>query len=176
MMDKSYKMNRFGGYVGQIGVSQSQSFGQKAAFSLVAMLTMILLLGNSVAWAQGRTVTGKVSDPSGASLPGVSVQIKGTQRGTNTDADGKYSLANVPDNATLVLSFIGYTSQEVAVGNRSILDVKLADDTKALEEVVVYGVTPEEPPSGSWLSAGFDLSRSRGLPPCGIDGSDSHHS
>ncbi|MVM29683.1 SusC/RagA family TonB-linked outer membrane protein [Spirosoma sp. HMF4905] len=139
MMNKSYKMNRFGGYVGQIGNSQSKSFGQKASRSFMAILAMILLLGNSVAWAQGRTVTGKVTDPSGASLPGVSVQIKGTQRGTNTDADGKYSLANVPDNATLVLSFIGYTSQEVAVGNRSTVDVKLSDDTKALDEVVVVG-------------------------------------
>ncbi|GAB4054754.1 SusC/RagA family TonB-linked outer membrane protein [Spirosoma litoris] len=139
MMDKSYKMNRFGGYVGQVGFSQPKSFSQKAALSLMTIMAMILLVGNSVAWAQGRTVTGTVTDPAGASLPGVSVQIKGTQRGTNTDAEGKYSLANVPDNATLVLSFIGYTSQEVAVGNRSVVDVKLADDTKALEEVVVVG-------------------------------------
>ena len=138
-MDKSYKMNRFGGYVGQVGSSQSQSFGRKALFGFLTMLTMILLLGNSVAWAQGSTVTGKVTDPTGSALPGVSVQLKGTQRGTNTDADGKYSLANVPTNATLVLSFIGYTSQEVAVGNRSVVDVKLSDDTKALEEVVVVG-------------------------------------
>lgn len=138
-MDKSYKKNHFGGYVGQIGVSQSQAFGRKAIYSVLSMLVMVLLLGNSAAWAQGRTVTGKVTDPSGAALPGVSVQVKGTQRGTNTDAEGKYSLANVQDNATLVYSFIGYTSQEVAVGNRSTVDVKLADDTKALEEVVVVG-------------------------------------
>ncbi len=137
-MDKSYKLNRFGGNVGQVGTFQPQSFNQKSFVSFLVMLVM-LLLSNSAVWAQGRTVTGTVSDPSGASLPGVSVQIKGTQRGTNTDAEGKYSLANVPDNATLVLSFIGYTSQEVAVGNRSAVDVKLADDTKALEEVVVVG-------------------------------------
>lgn len=138
-MDKSYKMNRFGGNVGQVGTLQPQSFNRKALVSFLAMLVMMLLLSNSAAWAQGRTITGTVTDPSGASLPGVSVQIKGTQRGTNSDAEGKYSLANVPDNATLVLSFIGYTSQEVAVGNRSTVDVKLADDTKALEEVVVVG-------------------------------------
>ncbi len=138
-MEKSYKLNRFGGNVGQVGVFQPQSFRQKALFSFLTMLALVLLLGNSAAWAQGRTVTGTVTDPSGASLPGVSVQIKGTQRGTNTDADGKYSMANVPDNATLVLSFIGYTSQEIAVGNRSTVDVKLSDDTKALEEVVVVG-------------------------------------
>ena len=139
MMDKSYTINRFGDYVGQVGKFQPRSFGQKALTGFLTMLAMVLLLGNQAVWAQGRTVTGKVTDPAGSGLPGVSVQIKGTQRGTNTDADGKYSLANVPDNATLVLSFIGYTSQEVAVGNRSTLDVKLADDTKALEEVVVVG-------------------------------------
>lgn len=138
MMNKSYKLNRYGGYVGQVGTCQLQSFGRKA-LCFLSVLTMALLLTNSVAWAQGRTVTGTVTDPTGGSLPGVSVQIKGTQRGTNTDANGKYSLANVPDNTTLVLSFIGYTSQEVAVGNRSTVDVKLADDTKALEEVVVVG-------------------------------------
>lgn len=138
-MDKSYIMNRFGGNVGQAEKLQPQSFSQKAFGSFLAMLVMMLLLGNSAAWAQGRTITGTVTDPSGSALPGVSVQIKGTQRGTNSDADGKYSLANVPDNATLVLSFIGYTSQEVAVGNRSTVDVKLSDDTKALEEVVVVG-------------------------------------
>jgi iron complex outermembrane receptor protein len=100
---------------------------------------MILLLSSQAVWAQDRTITGKVTDPTGSALPGVSVQIKGTQRGTNTDATGAFSLSNVPDNATLVLSFIGYTTQEVAVGNRSTLDVRLADDTKALEEVVVVG-------------------------------------
>ncbi|WP_420149362.1 SusC/RagA family TonB-linked outer membrane protein [Spirosoma sp.] len=139
MMNKSYNMNRVSGYVGQVGYSQPQSQGRKALFSFLSMLAMVLLLGNSAAWAQGRTVTGTVTDPAGGALPGVSVQIKGTQRGTNTGADGKYSLANVPDNATLVFSFIGFTSQEAAVGNRSTVDVKLADDTKALEEVVVVG-------------------------------------
>ncbi|WP_338872885.1 TonB-dependent receptor [Spirosoma sp. SC4-14] len=138
MMDKSYTINHTRGYVGLVELTQPQSLKQKTILGFLVMLVM-LLLSNSVAWAQGRTVTGTVTDPAGASLPGVSVQIKGTQRGTNTDADGKYSINNVPDNATLVFSFIGYTSQEVAVGNRSTADVKLADDAKALEEVVVVG-------------------------------------
>jgi len=138
MMDKSYTSNHNRGYVGQVGTSQPQSFAWNA-LRVLSMLVMVLLLSNSAAWAQGRTVTGTVTDPTGSKLPGVSVQIKGTQRGTNTDAEGKYSLTNVPDNATLVLSFIGYTSQEVAVGNRTTADVKLAEDTKALEEVVVVG-------------------------------------
>jgi iron complex outermembrane receptor protein len=138
MMNKSYNMNHFGGYVGQVGHSQPRAFRRKALFSFLTMLAMVLL-GVQTAWAQGRTVTGTVTDPTGAGLPGVSIQIKGTQRGTNSDAEGKYSLANVPDNATLVFSFIGFTPQEVAVGNRTTVDAKLADDTKALEEVVVVG-------------------------------------
>ncbi|MBN8823031.1 MULTISPECIES: TonB-dependent receptor [unclassified Spirosoma] len=151
MMDKSYKINRFGEYVGQVGKSQPQLVRQNTLFGFLSMLVMLLLLGNSAAWAQGRTVTGRVTDPAGSGLPGVSVQIKGTQRGTNTDADGKYSLANVPDNATLVMSFIGYTSQEVVVGARSTVDVKLSDDTKALEEVVVvgYGTSKRKDLTGS---------------------------
>ncbi|AQG81269.1 SusC/RagA family TonB-linked outer membrane protein [Spirosoma montaniterrae] len=151
MMDKSYSQNRTVGCVGQVEATQLQSSSRKTLFSFLTMLVMVLLLGSQNAWAQGRTVTGTVTDPTGSGLPGVSVQIKGTQRGTNTDADGKYSLANVPDNATLVLSFIGYTTQEVAVGNRSTLDVKLADDTKALEEVVVvgYGTSKKKDLTGS---------------------------
>ena len=155
-MDKSYTINRFGGYVGLVGHFQPQSFGRKASLSFLAMLAMILLLSNSVAWAQGRTVTGKVTDPTGFGLPGVSVQIKGTQRGTNTDADGKYTIANVSDGATLILSFIGYATQEVSVGNRSTVDVKLVDDTKALQEVVVvgYGTQKVKDATGSVASLG----------------------
>ncbi|WP_461074640.1 SusC/RagA family TonB-linked outer membrane protein [Spirosoma flavus] len=137
MMDKSYKLNRFGGFVGQVEASQPQR--RKGLVCFLSMLVMAMLLGNSAAWAQGRTITGRVTDPAGSGLPGVSVQIKGTQRGTNSDAEGKYSINNVPDNATLVFSFIGFTSQEVPVGNQSSVDVKLSDDTKALEEVVVVG-------------------------------------
>ena len=139
MMNNSYKIDHFNGSVGQVGATRQQSLGQKAMYSFLTMLAIVLLLSNSAAWAQGRTVTGTVTDPSGAGLPGVSVQLKGTQRGTNTDANGKYSLSDVPDNATFVLSFIGYATQEVAVGNRTAVDVKLADDAKALEEVVVVG-------------------------------------
>ncbi|MBD2751978.1 SusC/RagA family TonB-linked outer membrane protein [Spirosoma validum] len=156
MMDKSYKMNRFNGFVGQVGVIQPQPLGRKALVSFLSILAMVLLLGNSVAWAQGRTVTGKVTDPTGFGLPGVSVQVKGTQRGTNTDANGAYTIANVPDGATLVMSFIGYATQEVPVGNRATVDVQLVDDTKALQEVVVvgYGTQRVKDATGSVSSLG----------------------
>ena len=88
---------------------------------------------------QGKTITGKVTDTSGFPLPGVTIIIKGTTRGTVTDADGNYSLSNVPDDATLVFSFVGMESQEVQVGNRTKIDVVMQEETVSLEEVVAIG-------------------------------------
>lgn len=89
--------------------------------------------------AQDRTVKGKVSaQDDGMGLPGVSVSIKGTTRGAVTDATGNYQLA-VGNNSTLVFSFLGYLTQEVAVGSRTTIDVALVSDVKALSEVVVTG-------------------------------------
>ncbi|RCR68435.1 SusC/RagA family TonB-linked outer membrane protein [Larkinella punicea] len=85
------------------------------------------------------SISGTVIDESGAGLPGVSVVLKGTTRGTTTDSKGFYQV-NVPDEkAVLVFSFVGYISQEVTVGNRSTVGVKLENDTKSLSEVVVVG-------------------------------------
>ena len=84
------------------------------------------------------TVTGRVVDEKGAGLPGVNVVIKGGTNGAQTDADGKFSLS-VPAGATLVFSFVGYTSQEVVVGSQTTISVALAPDAKALSEVVVVG-------------------------------------
>ncbi|MFD2934259.1 TonB-dependent receptor [Spirosoma flavum] len=86
-----------------------------------------------------RAVSGSVSDEAGAGLPGVSVVVKGTQRGTTTDANGQYRINLLTGDAVLVYSFVGYLSQEVTVGDRSELNVKLATDTKNLNEVVVVG-------------------------------------
>lgn len=86
-----------------------------------------------------QTVTGKITDENGAQLPGVSVLVKGTQRGTTTDQDGKYSVS-VPDGkVSLVFSYVGYLSQEIVVGNQSTINLSLSPDTKALSEVVVVG-------------------------------------
>ncbi|SFG33536.1 SusC/RagA family TonB-linked outer membrane protein [Pontibacter chinhatensis] len=88
---------------------------------------------------RANTLTGKVSDENGMGLPGVTVVLKGTTRGTTTDANGNFSLS-VPDaNGTLVFSFIGYLPQEVQINNQSTFQISLAPDTKALEEVVVVG-------------------------------------
>ncbi|MES2730144.1 MAG: SusC/RagA family TonB-linked outer membrane protein [Bacteroidota bacterium] len=91
----------------------------------------------SQVWAQDRVITGKViSFEDGNSLPGVNVQIKGTQMGTATAADGSYQIT-VPNNASLIFSFIGLTSVEAVVGNQTIINIKMASDIKQLSEVVV---------------------------------------
>lgn len=84
------------------------------------------------------TVSGTVTSASGESMPGVNVVEKGTSNGTTTDIDGKYSLS-VQENATLVFSFIGYQTQEMAVGGQTVINVVLSEDARNLEEVVVVG-------------------------------------
>lgn len=87
-----------------------------------------------------QTITGRVTDGStGSGLPGVSVVVKGTSRGTTTDTDGNYRLTVPDQGVTLVFSFIGYATQEIAAGSRSSIDVILASDDKTLGEVVVVG-------------------------------------
>ncbi len=105
-----------------------------------AALTLILVLICTLqTFAQDVTVSGKVTDPADNSpLPGVNITVKGTTTGTVTDGTGAYSIA-VPGNSTLVYSFIGYTTQEIPVNNRSTIDVALAGDVQALSEVVVIG-------------------------------------
>ena len=88
---------------------------------------------------QGVQVSGIVNDDTGAPVPGVNVIEKGTTNGTATDVDGRYSLMVSNQDAVLVFSFIGYTTQEVAVGGRSSIEVSLAPDTQTLQEVVVVG-------------------------------------
>jgi TonB-linked SusC/RagA family outer membrane protein len=87
-----------------------------------------------------RTLKGRVTDKSsGEGLPGVNVVVKGTSTGTSTDTNGNYTI-NVADNgSTLVFSFVGYISQEVEVGTRSVVDLAIESDSKALSEVVVIG-------------------------------------
>ncbi|TRX51316.1 TonB-dependent receptor [Fulvivirga sp. M361] len=84
-------------------------------------------------------VTGTIVSDEGEELPGVNVLVKGTNMGTVTDINGNYRL-NVPDdNAVLVFSFIGYVTQEIVVGSRTVVDVTMVSDVQALEEVVVVG-------------------------------------
>ncbi|AQG79365.1 SusC/RagA family TonB-linked outer membrane protein [Spirosoma montaniterrae] len=103
------------------------------------LCSLLVLLGLSSA-TFGQTVSGRITaSESGEGLPGVSVVLKGTTQGTTTDNNGQYTLKVPNTNATLVVSFIGYVRQEVAVRGRSTIDVTLLVDDKALDEVVVVG-------------------------------------
>ena len=110
----------------------------KSIFLLFNIL--ILIAGNSMPlYANDITVQGQVTGiDDNSPLPGVSVIIKGTSTGTITDNSGRYTL-KVSDKATLVFSFIGYKNQEIEVNNRSKIDVSLAVDAAALDEIVVVG-------------------------------------
>ena len=106
---------------------------------MASMVVAILTLGLSLsASAQEKTVSGTVKGSDGDGLPGVSVQVKGTNKGVQTDVSGAYKLS-VGNNAVLSFSFLGMNTQEVAVGNKSVVNVTMVDDSKALEEVVVVG-------------------------------------
>lgn len=89
--------------------------------------------------AQELQVQGKVTDATGEGLIGASVQVKGTTLGVITDIDGNYKLNGVGKDATLIFSYVGFQSQEVAVKGRTVIDVLLQDDQQLLEEVVVVG-------------------------------------
>ncbi|MEH3112780.1 SusC/RagA family TonB-linked outer membrane protein [Pedobacter terrae] len=111
----------------------------KRIFTRISVLAAICLLTINVALAQNITVKGKVVDGGDKTpLPGVSILIKGTQGGTQTDVNGNYSLS-VPANATLVFNFVGYTAFEQAVNNQTTINVSLASSTQQLEQVVVVG-------------------------------------
>jgi TonB-dependent starch-binding outer membrane protein SusC len=103
------------------------------------VLGLTVLVGCQIANAQNRTVSGKVTDSEGISLPGVSVTVKGTSTGSITDANGKYSTSVSGTNNTLVFSYVGYKAQEVSVGNKTTIDVNLVEDAAVLNEVVVVG-------------------------------------
>ena len=113
---------------------------QVTAIRLKSLLLMVcLLLAASPAFSQTKTVTGKVVDGIGEPLIGVTVQVEGTGTGVITDIDGNYSVGNVPDDATLIFSYVGMLSQKISVSGQSVINVTMQDDTQQLEEVVVIG-------------------------------------
>ena len=119
---------------------------------LFTCLLTFLALGSAL--AQTITVKGEVKDANtGEGVPFASIQVKGTMTGTATDAEGNYSI-DVPRNAVLVFSSIGYLNQEAAVEGRSVVNIMLAPDTESLEELVVvaYGTVNKKDFTGSAAS------------------------
>ncbi|HET9487542.1 MAG TPA: carboxypeptidase-like regulatory domain-containing protein, partial [Chryseosolibacter sp.] len=116
----------------------------KFYLSFSRYFTVLLFLITTTAWSQSRTITGRVtSQDDGSGIPGVNVVEKGTTNGTVTDVEGNYTI-NVSDNATLVFSFVGYATQEIAVGTQNTVNVNLASDVTSLDEVVVVGYGSQE--------------------------------
>ena len=102
-----------------------------------------LLIAFSMAWmfafAQNTTVSGKIVDTGGDALIGVNVTVKGTIHGTVTDVNGSYVLSNVPAKSTLVISYVGFKTEEVAVSGRAAINVTLKEDAIGLDEFVAIG-------------------------------------
>lgn len=126
-------------------------------------ITIFLLFLGAVSlqllFAQGTTITGKVTDSNtGDPLPGVNVLIVGTTSGTVTGIDGSYSISIADENAELSFSFIGYLSETVSVAGKTVIDIALVPDIKALTEVVVigYGTQRKEAVTGSVASINGD--------------------
>ncbi|MEG1545250.1 MAG: carboxypeptidase-like regulatory domain-containing protein, partial [Tannerellaceae bacterium] len=102
------------------------------------VVTRASQLASNVAQQQTKKISGTVVDASGEAVIGVNVVVKGTTVGTITDMDGRFVL-DVPANATLVVTYIGYVPQNIVVGNKSVLTITLKEDSQALDEVVVVG-------------------------------------
>ena len=127
---------------------------RKKFYTYLSVVLMLMLSAGFVQ-AQDVQVSGTVLDETGVPLPGVSILLKGTTRGTTTDLDGKYSIA-APSSGVLVFSFIGYTNMEETVGSRTKIDITLNPDVANLEEVVVvgYGTQKKSQLTGAISSVG----------------------
>ncbi|MFD1015618.1 SusC/RagA family TonB-linked outer membrane protein [Winogradskyella rapida] len=106
----------------------------KTKFSRI--LTLLLAFVVQVTFAQERTVSGTVTDPSGLPLPGVNIVVKGTSNGTQSDFDGNYSIS-VNTGDVLVFSYVGLKPEEITVGTSNVINATLTEDTAALDEVVI---------------------------------------
>lgn len=111
----------------------------------VYKLVVLLLFCQAYVFAQNISVTGKVTDSDNLPLPAVSIKVSGSTQGTSTDANGNFTIS-VPSNASLVFSYIGFTTQTVAVQGRTTINVRLESDSKQLEGVVVtaMGITKDQ--------------------------------
>src|SRR5689334_21564148 len=106
---------------------------------LYLLFAFCLPLASEAKFLPPHTVTGQITDDKKAPLPGVSVLLKGTKRGVTTDAEGKFTMADVPDNGVLVISYSGFATQEVKVDGRESISISLEQSVSKLDEVVVIG-------------------------------------
>src|SRR5690625_2245716 len=102
-------------------------------------LTCLLFSGLVLFGQNQGTVTGVVKDNSGEPLIGVNIQVKNSNKGTSTDFDGAFTLEDIDENAILIISYVGYQTQEVFVAGKHDLEIVMLSDSQVLDEVVVVG-------------------------------------
>ena len=119
------------------------------------LLLALMAICSTVAFAQGK-VTGRVVDTQGEAIIGASVMVKGTSAGTVTDLDGNFTIQSAAQNATLVISYVGYRTQSIALAGKSQVNVTLEEDKQLLDEVVVvgYGVQRKSDVTGALTRVG----------------------
>ena len=133
---------------------------QKALFVLIGCFVGVL------GFAQNKTITGNISDNNGETIIGATLLEKGTSNGTITDVEGNFQLADVAENAILVVSYVGYETQEVSVSSKNFINIILKEDANLLNEVVAigYGVVKKDDATGSVTAINADL-KGRGFAP-----------
>ncbi|PIF29956.1 TonB-linked SusC/RagA family outer membrane protein [Flavobacterium sp. 9] len=111
---------------------------KKIKYNLVFLFFLNFLLSNTMS-AQSGVIEGKITDAAGLSLPGVNIQEKGTKNGTSTDFEGSFKINVASNKAVLIVSYLGFQTQEVSVAGKSRVNVSLSEQSNSLNEVVVVG-------------------------------------
>jgi len=134
--------------------------------SKLSALLVAVVISSVMAFAQTKTVTGTVIDDLGEPVLGANVVVVGTTNGCTTDLDGNYSIQNVPNDATLKVSFIGYSDQLIPVAGKSVINITLKEDAEMLEDVVVvgYGTMKKSDLTGSVASVSTEKLNAKGAP------------
>ena len=135
-------------------------------FGKLTALLLAFALSSVMAFAQTKTVTGTVIDDLGEPVLGANVVVVGTTNGATTDLDGNFTINDVPNDATLKVSFIGYSEQLIPVAGKTVFNITLAEDAEMLEDVVVvgYGTMKKSDLTGSVASVSTDKLNAKGAP------------
>lgn len=137
-----------------IDVILNKLFGEGKVNAVIQNRHIVLTPAEESIFQQTRNISGRVTDSSGAPLPGVTVVIKGTTQGTISDTDGNYSLGDVPADAILVFSFVGMKTEEIFVSGNTTINVIMNEESIGIDEVVAiaYGNTTQRTSTGSLQS------------------------
>jgi TonB-linked SusC/RagA family outer membrane protein len=142
----------------QVSLHNYPGLGRGPSFLKLMTSLLLMILLSSASYAQS-LVKGKITDETGAPMPGVNIIVKNTTTGTTSDSNGDYSITVGSNDAVLVFSFIGYATQEVSAGGKTVIDVKLESSVQALNEVVVvgYGTQLKRDVTGAILKVESDV-------------------